>query len=202
MAGITYTYYKDVFDFRYRFLAYCLLALIIALILFAQHASQAIKSVLLILAVLTAFGPFFYLAFSRKVAIDSEGNIYVPGNHYSEIPTLPTNSYDVDPGVYTFEQKNFRFTVDNIKSVKVIPYSTAKNLGLGEFEKIYLSKTKNVVLVEFKKPLMWSHDKPVDYHSHLGNRQFGLVPPMTRFCFSVGNPEKLVKHLQDGKKHR
>lgn len=179
-------YYREVFTLRYYLLTMfmTLFAFTIIGAFYFNYSSQSFQGKLVYWAM-----PLFWIFmvyilvknFSKKVALDSNGNISIPGKW---IKDFKSNSYY---GGYAGKVREiyYQFTKNNIKEIKLINYKDIKDATL--LDKSYLlAKTDKVIYIKFKKALNFVK----------GLNDFGQMKPLPRIYISLKNPEKFISDLK------
>lgn len=123
-----------------------------------------------------------FQSYYKKVAVDEEGNISIPG---TAINNFIPNSYYIGPaGSHRARPvPKYQFHKSNIKIIKLIDYSEiAKKLTWNE--KLLISKGE-ILMIEFRKPLIFSgYLVPIGKHD-----------PLSEIYISINNARDFIHEL-------
>lgn len=182
--GKNVKYYKDAFTLQYILGSIgILITLIIAsLSVYSTYSSyEGSKFWYLLL-------PVFFLivirlmsgSYLRKIAVDENGNVSIPGEGTD--PFI-VNTFYTRGGMTPL--KYIQFNKANIENVELVDMSNVEKNNA--YSRIFLSKTKKVVLIKFKEPL--------GYYAYPGIIQIGERNSLEGIYLSLGDPESFMEDI-------
>lgn len=171
--------FRDVLSVKYILMI--IGGLIFAACVIYLFPSSETRNLVFYLLLLAVIGLMEFYSFSRKVLIRGKSVII----SYRPFMTTAHGWNSIDRSRVWGYRYTIRFTMDNVKSVKLLQSSEAKNLSERKFG--YLANGKEAVLIEFINSL------PVNMMSTIGSSK-----PVSVIACSVKDTQVLYSSLCEG----